>query len=204
MMKNIPETELNPAKEIIGRGLKKSAEAFSFFMKEPIDHKDPLLSADGVRDFLKIFPADEKLYVLSTELKGEFTGICFLVLSPDEGETLANISFGESMKKNAERFQTMKEALLLEVDNIISATVVTQLSEILSYQVFGGVPRLSLMNRTEFETTAVKYHNDKFPLTCNTGFRSQSGHFTPEFCWIFDTEFLNAVKKHQEKVYESQ
>lgn len=204
-MKHIEETEFEVAKDIINKGLKKAAETFSFFMKEPMVHKD----TDFIQDFdlnevKGFFPDRETLFVLTTELRGEFTGICFLVLRGEEADALAQISFNESLRKDQEKYEKMKEALLLEVDNIISATVVTQFANILDYHVFGDVPKLAKIDKEELLLMINgKLTTDRILLFCTSGFKSHTSSFRPEFFWILDSEFVVAVKRYIEKEYQN-
>lgn len=204
-MKHIEETEFGVAKDIINQGLKKAAETFSFFMKEPMVHKATDFSLDfDLSEIKEIFPEKEDLFVLTTELRGEFTGICFLVLRKEEADALAHISFNESLRKDQEKYEKMKEALLLEVDNIISATVVTQFANILDYHVFGDVPKLAKLDKEELSLLInSKLTSDRILLFCTTGFKSHSSSFRPEFFWILDSEFVVAVKKYIEREYQN-
>jgi len=103
-------------------------------MKEPI-------SLDGV-NFNN--PADaavltnkkgENINLLLTEIIGELNGICCLLFTEDEANKLRHAALPPEIINDSALMTEMRDGILLEVDNIISAAVITQLQFLLLFAV---------------------------------------------------------------------
>ncbi|MGF1532217.1 MAG: hypothetical protein ACFCUI_00830 [Bernardetiaceae bacterium] len=85
----------------------------------------------------KTWPAvDGEFFVLRTDIKGDFAGEVYLVVSPTDEPRISELLLPGSLVGQPE----MREAILLEVDNILTAAMVTKYSEILQKQIIGDVP----------------------------------------------------------------
>lgn len=196
-MEPITDAELIFARNIVNRGLLKAAESLSFFMKETI-------SLDGLDyDFNKPSnPADftskkgENIHLLLTEVIGELKGVCCLIFSNEEADRLRQATLSPEITSNPEIMAEMSDGILLEVDNIISASVITQFSNILKHKIHGGVPRLKKLNSEEInQYVKSKLENDMFIISFNTHFVSAHLDFSPQFLWLFDSSFTNSIKQ---------
>lgn len=195
-MENITTQEINVAKEIIGLGLKKAAESLSFFMKEDITLKETDFNISSEQKIsIRSSIEDEILYVLSTEMKGELKGICFLVFNQVEKDEICRVALPSEIFNNPDKLKNMQEPLLLEIDNIISASVITQIANNLKQKVYGDVPNMLLMSPNNLKDTIANHMKpDKLIIGFQTEFISSKSHFNPEFFWILEPEFLNCVK----------
>lgn len=195
-MENITSQEISFAKEIIGQGLIKAAESLSFFMKETITLKESDFKISDEQEIsIRNTNNEEDLFVLSTEMKGELKGICFLVFNKDEKDEICRVALPPEIFNNSDKLKNMQEPLLLEVDNIISASVITQIANKLKQKVYGDVPNLLLMNSNSLRETIVNQMKpDKLIIGFQTEFISSKAHFNPEFFWILEPGFLNSVK----------
>lgn len=196
-MENLATVEINAAKEIIGIGLSKAAESLSFFMKETITLQQTEFSVSHEKSFsIKDLESHEQLYVLSTEMKGELKGMCYLVFNKEEKDEICKVALPPDIFNNPDKLKNMQEPLLLEIDNIISASVITQISNHLNKKVYGDVPSLALMNANELKNIITKQMQpDKLIIGFQTEFISSKSHFNPEFFWILEPNFLDFVKE---------
>lgn len=95
--------------------------------------------------------AEGEFFVLRTDVKGDFAGEVYLVVVPEDEPKISDILLPGSLVGQPE----MREAILLEVDNILTASVVTKYSEVLKKQVIGDVPeaqRYSAASLSEYFT----------------------------------------------------
>lgn len=196
-MEEITENELAIARKIINLGLAKANESLSFFMQEKLTTQETNFKIDDLNCLQELKKqSEEQLYVLTTELMGELKGSCYLIFSKDEVTELIKVALPAGIRNNPEKLSVMKEAVLLEVDNIISASVITQLSNILKFKIFGGVPKLSIMKGSEVNATI---NNGLLPDKMLIGFRAEfnsiKSQFSPEFFWILEPEFFEGVKR---------
>lgn len=192
-MINTENIELQTAKEIVTAGLTKAAESLSFFMKEPI-------SLDGV-NFNN--PADaavltnkkgENINLLLTEIIGELNGICCLLFTEDEANKLRHAALPPEIINDSALMTEMRDGILLEVDNIISAAVITQFSNILNRKMHGGVPRIKKISHESINKfIREKLEKDMLIVNFNTHFSSSTINFSPQFIWLFDHSFSQSI-----------
>ncbi|MBS1637563.1 MAG: hypothetical protein JST26_16730 [Bacteroidetes bacterium] len=195
-MENSTMTESSVSKEIITEGLKKAAESLSFFMKENLQVNETDFNISTVDPGREGASADKLFYVLSTEIKGELTGICFLLFDDSEAEELCRVALSDDIANNPAKLAHMQEPLLLEVDNIISASVITQFANRLKVKMYGDVPRMDRIGMSDFQQIVQRQlEPDKLILGFKTEFVSSKSHFTPDFFWILSPDFMDCVRR---------
>lgn len=197
-MKDFNQRELLAAKEIITAGLNRAAESLSFFMKEVISFNDLGYYENWHDAAWKLAPKDDpNIHLLVTEVVGELKGVCCLVFSEKEANQLRSTALPPEISDNPEMMLEMGDAIMLEVDNIISASVITEFSNILKHKIHGGVPRLNKLN---YEALNLFVNNEKnkglYSINFKTQFVTKNGNFTPEFLWLFDQHFVESIKAY--------
>lgn len=196
-MEKFNEIELDIAKEILNIGLSKSADSLSFFTKDKvlINTFDIYSSeVDNIKTLSSNFDKEDT-YVLSTELKGELTGECFLIFNKSEVEELLKAMLPASILENQAQKEEMGNAILLELDNIVSAAVITQFSNILQCSSYGNVPRLDVIEPKGLETFLKSRIIDEDHLVCfKAEFITENVKLQPEFIWGLNERFVEGVK----------
>ncbi|PBQ33754.1 hypothetical protein CNR22_18860 [Sphingobacteriaceae bacterium] len=195
-MENLNTTELFAAKSIINQGLSKAAESLSFFMKEQISFKELSFSINKLNpDTNFTQKSGENIHLLITNVIGELKGVCCLIFSEQEADKLRHTALPPEIVSNPELMAEMSDAIMLEVDNIISASVITQFSNILNHKIYGGVPELKKLSSVEMNDYMTSHFlQDLYIINFNTQFKSSQLNFNPEFIWLFDTTFLDSIK----------
>ncbi len=188
--------ELQTAKEVVHQGLQHAAEALSFFIKRPLavvqmDVSGLSLESRGPVPISKGADA----HLLMTELVGEVEGFCCLIFSKEEAELLQNSALPPEILENKEMAAPMREAILLEVDNIIAAAVITQFSNLLQRKMHGDVPklrRLSEANLKDFiqERLDAGIH----VLTFKAELKADETSFSPAFLWFMKEPFIRDIQ----------
>lgn len=123
---------------IFEKSYANAVAAFSQILRTDVTHSTYFtglhaLPAAGLAPFLPV-PEASCDYVVSTELLGELNGMSYLILSQADVENLS---------KMAElRDDTLRDEFLKELDNILSAAVITVLSNELKTTSYGDVPFL--------------------------------------------------------------
>ncbi len=203
-MHNLPKDQKQLAKQLICEGLKKAAESLSFFVNEKIEldtSDDSCLDCDPLDLDRK---GQENIHLLITKVVGEIQGVCCLIFSEQEAEHLRNVALPEEIKSSPEMMAEMSDGILLEVDNIISASVITHFSNVLKAKMHGDVPALKKVNYTEMIDFIRSEISDKLYLVSfKTSFNSSNMHFKPEFLWLFEQNFMNGVTKYHEESIQS-
>jgi chemotaxis protein CheY-P-specific phosphatase CheC len=198
MEKTITYQDLKAAKLIIDKGLEKACESMSFFMHEKITHH---ISDFEMELSNKLKRNDEgkeaKITLLVTDLMGELKGSCYLILSEEETDELIKVALPEEIRNDPAKLATMKDAILLEVDNIISASTISIFSNLLKFKMFGGVPRILYVTSDELkDIISDSSVTDKLLLSFKTEFHSSKTDFQPEFLWSLEPKFFEGVKKY--------
>ena len=94
----------------------------------------------------------------------------------------------------------MSDGIMLEVDNIISASVITQFSNMLKVKIHGGVPDLKRVDYSEMEKIIKDdIENELYLISFKTSFESSKVAFNPEFVWLFDNAFIDSIKEYSKE-----
>jgi chemotaxis protein CheY-P-specific phosphatase CheC len=193
-MIELSKIEQDLAREIINIGLAKSADSLSFFTQQKvlirsIDVEIKQLSAE---DFGRRSVSGDS-YLLTTEIKGELEGVCYLIFSEPDVENIVK-SCLPGLKGDL-KGNEMAEGLLMEIDNILSASVITQFSNLLKLSMYGGVPKLDVLNQEELKTAVLRNQDQRYYLSFRACFEPDSINVNPEFIWLLNEEFVLGVKK---------
>ena len=135
-------------------------------------------------------------FLLITPLKGELTGKSLLVISPEEANKLFKSFLHQEPPQDLSMLSEMQRAVLLELDNILSASVVTELANALNKKVYGDVPELKIIEGDITELMKVffqdTFHHPVYEI--NASFETSSNRIALHFVWLFNQDFFNALK----------
>ena len=132
-----------------------------------------------------------------TKVIGELNGVCCLIFSEEEADQLRNTALPPEVLNSPEMMAEMSDGIMLEVDNIISASVITQFSNLLKVKIYGGVPALRKVDSTELEKyLQEEINNEMYLVSFKTKFKSSHVSFAPEFIWLFDNTFVESIKNY--------
>lgn len=170
-------------------GFSNAADSFSKLLRttmKVVNSNSVLLAPSARYAFLSEEEGD--LYVLVTKIIGEVTGKSFLILNESEAREIFS-------SLNGYKENNLQEAFLLEIDNILSASVISKLAEAFQVEIYGDVPRLMKLNAKDLDELV---HGDFDPrdpqnmVFSNVSFQFDAGdHIHPQFIWkishkIFD------------------
>ena len=140
---------------------------------------------------------ESNIHLLTTKVIGELKGVCCLIFSEEEADHLRSAALPPEILNSPEMMAEMSDGIMLEVDNIISASVITQFSNLLKVKIHGGVPDLKKVNHEEMESfISNEIDNELYLISFKTSFESSKVAFNPEFVWLFDTAFIDSIKKY--------
>ena len=188
--------ELDLATEVINIALSKAADSLSFFTREKVVIRSKDLVFSEIHENKLFNKSSYPLTILSTQIRGEMTGYCYLIFNNTEVDQLSKISFSDTILNNPDQLKEMSKAMLMEVDNIITAAVVTQFSNLFKLEMHGYVPEYLSGNKEEVDTFIKKHTKEgNLILHFNTALFSGEQKISPEFLWCLDDSFIKAVKK---------
>lgn len=189
----------NIANEIVNLGLQKAAESMAFFTKEKVELTGIDVQQKDLGKLDDVFPCDnnELKYILTTEIRGDLQGICYLVFSEEEVNKILGVSLPQSILDDKEKLAVMSDAILLEMDNIIVASVVTQFSNSFQYKMYGDVPRLSKSDCNGFKDLMKKENSgrEKF-IYFKSAMHTKELDISPDFLWMLNDNFIEGVKNY--------
>ncbi|MFY0687138.1 MAG: hypothetical protein JXQ90_08240 [Cyclobacteriaceae bacterium] len=128
-----------------------------------------------------------ELHVVKTGLMGDIDGACFLILSKAEIENMYEACLPpEVLNDTSAKGKIVKEGFIGELDNIMSASVVTELVDFIDIELYGKVPEIHKIDAEDIQA----YLNKEAEQFANTAFVStyfQGLHVDvkPDFIWMF-------------------
>lgn len=202
MATELDQFDLDITKEIINIGLAKAADSLSHFLNESV-YLNPFDVKFNSENYFPLSKKEYKnnCYLLTTIIKGDFGGKAYLIFSDQEVETLLSTA---GVDLNAFEDPEVKLALaadfLLETDNIITASVVTQFANLLNHKIYGDVPKLNVMPSNELNEYLHNTNSGDLKIFYfSTEFRTKKVNVSPEFIWLLDDNFFNQVSKMMEQ-----
>ncbi|MFC6999774.1 chemotaxis protein CheC [Rufibacter roseus] len=136
----VNELERDIIKEILNIGLARAADSFAVIAKDRVMLKVPDLQLMEPEKLLDIVRAYENSHtIIQSDIKGELNGSTLMLFSPMHVQQLSNVCLGMKVELG-DSLNMMQESLLLEVSNIITGALVTQLANILKSNIYGSPP----------------------------------------------------------------
>lgn len=191
------KVELQTAESIINQGLMSAAQTLSFFMKEPITVEQIGVNDLGVANKgpLKL-KCSTNTHLLTTRVVGELEGFCCLIFTEEEAQMLRKVALPPEVLNDPAMYEAMKDAILLEVDNIIAAAVITQFANLLRRKMHGAVPELSVIDGAQFDAFIKDHLDDRsHVINFKTNFSAPNKSFSPMFLWFMNQPFIDDVKQ---------
>ncbi|MCX2743206.1 hypothetical protein OO013_04980 [Mangrovivirga sp. M17] len=173
-------------KEIVNTGLDKAAKALSLMIKRKVKVVDFRIRV-GVGDE-KVFISDKLNkgdQILITPLIGDSNGKSFLIFNEYTAgliTALCHSGHENVLDKNA------VENILLEIDNILSATFITEISNQLDISIFGDVPKITVQEELEADT-----ETDVFIYIESILDIEKDDMAKASFLWMLDRDLLKKV-----------
>ena len=178
--------------QIMSAGFERAARSFSGLVNKKVKvtkcNSVMIQGADSKNAF-----AEESghLYVLVTQIIGDVSGKSFLIFNQDESEEIFKAM---NLRRTNE---ALNEAFLLEIDNIISASVIAELADALTLEVYGDVPalvRLSAQDLRAYVTREVGDGSQSSIIFCNTSFQfDERDSIHPQFIWSLSNRIFEAI-----------
>jgi len=196
-MSYLKPEEKEAAVELLTIGYEKAASSFAAMTKQQIRIKPTRIEIAGnSMQFFKKLKKDDEIILLTTSIIGEHNGKSYLLFNEHE----ANEVYKKCMPYNKDESSRIMEteALLKELDNILSAAVITQFSNFMEATIFGDVPTISRTNQAalkdkiieDFETEGSDYF-----LVADTEFVFENNtQMCPQFIWKLTEGFMEGLK----------
>lgn len=181
-------------KELFNISLSKAADSLSFFIQNKIFISDLKMSTetDENRKVELCEQIEEAEVVLETLLKGDYTGKSYLLFSEQDVKNFFSVA--HPLNPNAQLEDEFSKEFLLEVDNIITASVVTELSNILNITLYGDVPKL-IENTDELKQSLSPELKDTRCLKVVATYHSDGLVIKPQFIWFVNPGLYERIEE---------
>jgi len=177
---------------VLNLGFNKAATSFSKLINRPVkivNSQSILVRHDD--DFSCISEEHGDLYVLITQVIGDISGKSFLIFSQEESNEIFK-ALNTSVSN-----ETLNEAFLLEIDNIISASVIAELSNTLKLEVYGDVPQLTKIHARDLQDFLSGETTKEEPASMifsNTTFHfGEKEKIHPQFIWKISSRIFDLI-----------
>lgn len=134
------EMERDVVREILNIGLARAADSFAIIAQEKVLLEVPsldLMPGNGILDMVREI---QKTNVpILSDIRGDFNGTTLMFFSGQHVQRLSKVCLRMNTSASIS-IDEMQESLLLEISNIITGALVTQLANILKAQIYGAPP----------------------------------------------------------------
>ncbi|MFY0628003.1 MAG: hypothetical protein JXR07_17020 [Reichenbachiella sp.] len=198
MIDKLKDNEKTIATNLIKDGLDNASGALQMILNSPISIKKIEFGIDVLKEN-KRFDEDSsmKFHVLRTELMGELEGVCHLIFTDEEVEKINLACLPQDLAEKApEEYNLLRHGFITEIDNMVSAAVITQFSNFLNMSMYGNVPSLHIMPAKEV-TEYLDMEASKFAAVVHfkAMFEGEELNISPDFTWMVHEKFLSKIKE---------
>ena len=182
---------------LMNTGYAHAAQAFSALIHQKVSSEMISfgISTIGILD-PTAYPNGSTTLLL-TDILGEVGGRSYLILSEQECWAIQAACL-PTMDDSHQRTD-LDKALLEEIDNILSAAVITKLSEALGVHIYGGVPQLfALPPESVKKKIREDFSADKGGHLMVSGrfIFDLHPHLQPQFLWKLSANFLQRLEEY--------
>lgn len=203
-MLQISDNEKLILKKILNSGISKAADSFSLISRDEVSIDVPELKIVSQIDLFKeVDPKNEVQVVIKSKIDGDISGHTFLFFREKELNLLEKNCLNFNFPSN--KLVDLRTSLVLEISNIITGTLVTQLANRLKIDIYGSVPSPPIYpSKAQNRSLLLNMElYNSWILTIKTSFvRSQKLVSLP-FVIIFDMvnmqKILNILRKAKNK-----
>ncbi len=191
-MKNtLSDREIAVTHKIVDLALYNSARALSTLIREEVTlQKIEFRGEPQEVSLVNALTDDSRHYLLVSSIEGELPAESFLIFSEQHAQKLWEVVLPESHS------EAMKEAILLEVDNILTASVITSFSDFLELKAYGGLPSIQHLSLTEIsQLLHERMQRYDFFFSMQTNLIAKDTDIHPEFIWCFGEGFSAVIRQ---------
>ncbi len=196
-MEGLNTIQLEILKELIDEALDKAADSMEKMLKIRVQQKD-VEFGNGVIGHLDEFEqlGRFKVHLVKVEFTGEIKGAFYFIIKGHEVDLINKVCLPESVNMaRSSQNKMMKHDFMLEIENMIAALSITEISEFLGVNLIGGVPVVNVMQGDQ-----INEYLRKENLINKTAFYVKSilaginVDVKPFFIWALDQNFVEKLK----------
>lgn len=134
------DLERDIIREILNIGLARAADSFAIIAQERVMLEVPNLDLLPSHNIIERVRDYQTRYVaIQSDIRGDFNGSTFMFFSGQHIQRLSKVCLRMQVSDSLQ-LNELQESLLLEISNIITGALVTQLANILKASIYGAPP----------------------------------------------------------------
>jgi len=175
--------------QVLNSGFAKSADSFSRLINRGIKITNSKSSLIRNNDTPNLSEAKGDLHVMITRIIGDVTGKSFLICNEEEYKEILG-----TLNMSVEGDE-LNSAFLVEIDNIVSAPVIAELSTMLNLEVYGDVPQMSKVHSSEINSFILGevIKDDPCSIITHATFQFDNKKIHPQFIWKLSSKILDLI-----------
>lgn len=196
MTKTLATTTLQQIEKLINSGLQHAGQSLEKILQTPVHAEAQLVEDKHISKYKKNLKSTDYI-VLSTDIIGSPIGKSLLIFTQQEAEKLSQHCLSKPYENNEE----MTHALLLEIDNMLTAAVVTTLSNTLETELFGDIPSIQWCTKEELQSLLGTQIKSKYMDLSSVFIKSTLSntlHINPRFIWLLNENFAELISSKTE------
>lgn len=137
---HMTELERDVVREILNIGLARAADSFAVIAQEKVLLEVPSLDlVPGTGILQRVHEIQQEHVPVQSDIRGDFNGTTLMFFSGQHIQRLSKVCLRMNTLASTS-IDEMQESLLLEISNIITGALVTQLANILKAKIYGAPP----------------------------------------------------------------
>ena len=195
MLEHLNEDELKVATKLIFEGLSMAKASMEQILQSPISIEKIEYGTSDM-DLAKFGTDESEVHVIKTELMGELKGTSHLIFSENEVTKLYQSCLPPNVANDDSSESTiMKLGFLTEIDNMVSAAVITEFSNHLGVEMYGNVPSLKVIKASELSSYLDEESSELEQIIhFKAVFEGKELDISPDFIWVFHNKFVDRIK----------
>ena len=196
MIADLNDDELKVATKLIFEGLSMAKASMEQILQSPISIEKIEYGTSDL-DVGRFGESESEVHVIKTELMGELKGTSHLIFSETEVDKLYRSSLPAKIVDDDSNESTiMKLGFLTEIDNMVSAAVITEFSNFLGIEIYGNVPSLKVIKAHQLNDYLTEESSDLDSqiIHFKAVFQGKELDICPDFIWVFHNKFVDKIK----------
>lgn len=195
--KKLSQHELELVKELVLESLEKASESMTQMLKIRIkaelhDFGNGFASALSDFDQLGRF----KVHVVKVKFGGEINGAFYFLINDHEVDLINRVCLPAELTSDKRmENKLMKHGFMMEIENLIAALSLKEISEFLGVQSIGGVPDVQVIKGDKVNDYLYQenlFYNTAFFVESTLG--SKAVEIAPYFIWMLDQMFIDKLR----------
>lgn len=175
--------------DFIQKGVEKAQSSMSNLLGIAMDYSLSQCFVDQDSFNADLGFSGKRALCLSSKIFGEIEGMCFLFFKNSD------IDLVQAHLDAHHRTEEWMQALLLEMKNILTANVVTEIANALEITLYGAAPSQWKTEDESYQKVILAFE-EHYPngVSFYIKFSSEEIDFSPEFVWILDANFTKQLE----------